>query len=294
MPDQDRIPQLDGVEEDDPLLPDEDEAEEFDSELFADEDEDEDAGDAGDEPASDGEDVDEGAESTEEPADQGEPEAEQTKGKDERLFTQADVERIIEQRLGRDRKAKTVRELEAIIGKPLEEFVEEVRRQQVEAIADKYGITEEEAREFLEQQAQLREFQQRQKELEEQQKIIQAKLQYVEDKRRAMSDPRRAQLIRQFEDEIDQIAEQFNVPFDVAARYVIGDKMLSGDLTGRLEEAAKQRVLRSKDNAAAPVSGRSGGASGPVLTPAERALAKALGLSAQEWAEEKAKMQRRR
>lgn len=293
MPDQDRIPQLNGVEEDDPMLPDEDETEEFDPSLFAD-DEDEDEG-ADDEPASEDEDAGDSETGEEEPVGQDEPEAEQeAKGKDERLFTQADVERIIEQRLGRDRKAKTVRELEAILGKPLEEFIDDVRRQKIEEIADRYGLSEEEARQFIEQQAQLREFQQRQKELEEQQKIIQAKLQYVEDKRRAMSDPRRAQLIRQFEAEIDQIAEQFNVPFDVAARYVIGDKMLSGDLTGRLEEAAKQRVLRSKDNAAAPVSGRSGGASGPVLTPAERALAKALGLSAQEWAEEKAKMQRRR
>jgi len=290
----DRTLQIEGVEEDDPTIEDEDI---LDPSLFAQGDDEDEYGEVDsveDEGEDDGEDpgVDATQEHGQEQADVQAVDEQRPQGQ---YLTQADVDRIVERRLSRDRKARTVREIESIIGKSLEEFKEEVLRQKAEEVADRYGLSEDEARQFVEQQAQIFEFQRRQKELEEQQKMIQAKLDYLEHKRRAMGDPKRAQLIRQFEAEIDKVADEANVPFDVAVRYVLGDKLLSGDLGSRLEDAAKQKVLRGgKDNAAAPVSARAGGAKGTTLTPVERALAKAFGIPANEWAEEKAKIRRSR
>lgn len=292
MPPEDEL-NLDGVFDDDPEIPDEEESEETaepgEGEQKPDEADDrqEAQGTAQDEPEGQG-----NAEGDEQPSGS----SQQAQGQavpTQPLFTQADLERIIGERLARDRKVQAVRELEMVAGKSLEEIVAEKRSQRLQEIAERYGVDEEEARRLLESEEKAKRLELEYRELEQRQNDLARLITYHAQKMQHMSNP----LAKRYEKEVDEFTNHgIYVDFGTGLAYVLGQKLLSGELMRDLQTAVEQRTIANIDkrSRAAPEAGTNVKPAGSTLTPEEKRLAISLGISPKEWAAEKAKLQQQR
>lgn len=287
MPDEKNLP---GVTNDNPNLPDEEEVDL--GALLAAEDEDEAAAlEEEPEPAQ--------VPTVEKPAEPtpGTPQPpaatpEQPTGQEEPRFTQKDLERIIGERLQRDRKTQTVAQLEAIAGAPLEKLVEEARRQQIERAQEQYAMTEDEAAAYVQQQEELRTLKAQQEAMSQQQQAMQQMMAYQQEKAKFAGNP----LAKKYEREIDEFSGMGSaLPYEAAMSYIIGQKVLAGDVLDSVRQAAQAQTLANvqKRAKAAPEAPQGGGAQSTGLTPQQKIIAARLGLSPREYAESLARINKK-
>ena len=209
----------------------------------------------------------------------------------QRLFTQADVDRIVQERLARDRKIRQLRELEQLAGMDLEGILAHVKENQVKAIAEEKGISEEDARHIVENQERLRRLEEEMQAERAYREHLARTMAYQQAKMRYMNNP----LVKKYEAEIDAFSQHgLLVDFEPAMNYIIGQHALMGDLLKDVKATTQQQVLAeiAKRGKVAPEAQANAAPQAISLTPEQKRYARALGVSEKEYAEELAKHQR--
>lgn len=210
----------------------------------------------------------------------------------EKKFSQEELEQIIGQRLSRDRQSNEVRQLQELTGMDLKSVIDHVKKNKITQQAEEMGITEEEAEQIFEKDNRLREMEgQMQQQSQEYQNLI-----YSQEKSKYLNDP----LVKKYEKEIDEFSKGgAALPFEPAMNYILGKKVLSGEITKNISQAAEQKTLKNVQNRAkvAPVNSSQAGkksSASSSLSKEERALAKTLGVTPSEFAKEKARLEKSR
>lgn len=223
----------------------------------------------------------------------------------ERTFTQEQVNQIVQERLARtkyqnEKVLEAVQALEAIHGKSLDQILASARQQQVNMLADEYGIDPQEAMRIVQDRERLTLLEKQEKEHRERLAQIEAQTKYLTEKQEYLAKhPDKAAFVRKYEREIDQVANggEARVDFEVALAFVLGQKLLDGEVIEDVKRQTEQKVLRNvqKRQKAKPV-GTGGAGSDPTagLTAFERRMAKEFGLTPQEVAAEKRRLARER
>ncbi len=293
--------QVDDVDEPDV---EEDREEEL-SRLFGDEEDDEDdEEDETDEDETDEDETDEEEEETEEqqkPKYQQVPKQEEgdqkTQPKEQKTFSEEEVNKIVQDRLARkDRQFREqynqlnnkLGQLEQLTGMDTDGIITHVKQAQVKARADDWGISEDEANRILENEQKANVMEKELGQQKQQNEQTQRMVQYDRDKQRHLSNP----LVKQYESKIDEFAQNgSSLNFEPAMKYVLGQAMLEGSID--YEKDAEQKVLakNKRKGKTKPEKGGSGGGSESynTLSKTEKVLAKNLGLSFKEFANEKQK-----
>jgi len=301
------------VTDDDPNAPD-DEGEEFpgadkirSGRLASDSDEDEDDEEEG-ETEEGGEEAPEATQTTEttgtpEPEDKGgePPEKPGEEKPPEKVFTQTDVERIVQERLSRDRKAQAVRELEARTGKTVDQLLAEQREARKQELALEKGMSEEDAEHYLTMEEENRLLKAQQQEAEERKREYERMAEYTRQRTVYESSPDipadLKPFVREYLTQIDEFADhgRKNLDFSVAATFVLGQNVpkiiakLNADWQKKLD-AKEQEVLRNvqRRGEVKPAEAAAGGAEpGPVLSQREKRAAALLGISEKAYAKQK-------
>lgn len=207
-----------------------------------------------------------------------------------------ELNRIIPQRLARDRKTQQVQELEMLAGMPLEAIREQVYQNKIADTADQMGITEEEAKKIVDQQYENAGLKAEKTNEQQQKAEVNAAMQqvkYLQDKTDYMKKPKLAMVLtKDVIAEIDDFTKQGSIlSFADGLRYVLGAKLESGELIQKVQAGAANKAKRAATTrAVAPQSKGSGNKSDSVaLTKQEKAIAASLGISEKEYATEKIK-----
>lgn len=215
-------------------------------------------------------------------------------------YTQAEIDRIVESRLGRDRKAKQVREIEAMVGMPLEQWVEQQRTAKVQQAMEQYTMTEDEAKAYVDNQERIAKLEADAQEVRERQDALARVTAYQQQRAQVIaSKPAIAPLAAQFAKEVDEFTHLGTEPvtYEEGLAFVLGQKLLNGELLPMIQRATEQRTIANIDKRgkAAPINAAQTGATTATgLDRTERHLSRALGLGEDEWATEKAQAQSRR
>lgn len=206
----------------------------------------------------------------------------------------AEVNRIIPERLARDRKTQEVTKLEHLTGMSLEQVTQTVIDNMVNQKAEELGISEEEARTIVTEKLENAGMKAERATEKQQQAEINTAMQqvnYLRDKTGFMAKPKLARILKNYEAEIDQFTQNGKVlTFEDGMKYVLGTKLATGELLNKVQAGAEQKAVRSMDKKrkAAPQSKSAGAKSETVsLTKEERQIAANLGISAKEYAAEK-------
>lgn len=216
------------------------------------------------------------------------PVAEAPKGKVEfSAEQQAHINQIIEDRMKRDRKSAEVRELEAATGKTITQILQEQREARIQEVALENGWDEQRATAHVNSEQRLRDLEAREIETTRLQDELVRKTAYTQAKaeyhNHAEVDPVLKQYAKQFAPDIDAFSKEgMQVDYPVATTYVLGTKL--PQIIKAVEAAVEQRVLKSVQTRGA-VRPESGGVATPTqsLTPAERQMAKRLGVAEKDW-----------
>jgi len=287
-----------GVEDDNPLVPDDEEIS-LKGLLGADEDEEEDEKEDGEHEPTDEDDeaiTEAVAEKNEEVKEEEKPvETPPTEEPPkEKLFTQAEIDRIIGERLARDKKVQLVRELETEAGLDMEAIVTHVRNNRIQNTAEQMGVTEDEARKIIEAQEKSQKLEAELNEVKQKQELFTKNTVYAQDKAKQINNP----LVKKYEKEIDAFSNQGAlVDFNTAMRYVIGTKVMEGELLKDVKTATEQRVLRDVNTRSKTTSVSTGKATAGgvvTLTKEQQKYARILGLSDKEYGEEIVKMEKQK
>jgi len=254
---------------------------------------------------------DDGKEDDDDPEDDPEPEEKPAEGEDEPEITPelekviedrvnervvTEVNRIIQSRLARDRKTQDVAKFEQLTGMSLEQATEMVTQNIIAAKADELGISEEEARAIVAKDQELAGLK-AERTVEQQQKAdIDAAMQqvkYLQDKQAYMSKPKLARVLKDCMAEIDAFTQNGTLlPFEDGVKYVLGNKLVSGELLNKVQEGAEKKAIANQQRqpkAAPQAKGNGSKSDTVVLSKEERQIAANLGLSEKEYAEEKLK-----
>lgn len=206
-------------------------------------------------------------------------------------FTQDDVNRIVQERLARDRKSQLVRELEELAGMDIEGIVNYARQNRIRAKAEEMGISEEEAQRIIENEEKAKIMEEQMKELQAQQQATIKAIKYGQDKLKYINNP----LVKKYEKEIDDFAQGgLMLEFEPAMNYILGQKLLNGELLEQMKEGIEKKTLANvtKRSKIAVEKTQTGGQSSEYLSPTERRIAAMLGVSPKEYLEEKQKIQK--
>ncbi len=296
-------PEPPDTEVDDVETPDaeEDETEEELSKLFGDDEDDDDE----EEEETDEEELEEPDEEEPEETDEGEEEETEPrykkvptekgdqKKKEQKTFTEDEVNSIVQDRLARkDRQfreqygqvSNKLSQLEQLTGMDADGIITHVKQAQVKSRADEWGISEEEANRILESEQKAQVMEKELGQQKQQNEQTQRMVQYDRDKQKSLSNP----LVKKYEKEIDEFSQNgAALNFEPAMKYVLGQAMLEGKVD--LEKDMEQKVLaerkRKKKGKTKPESGGSGGGaeSYDTLSKQEKQLARNLGLSVKEY-----------
>lgn len=229
------------------------------------------------------------------PDDDDKPEPEDTKAKPDKkpakpdpkqpdtgfYRSQAEFDRAITERLNRDRKYQQMREFEALTGVPLEQALEQVRKNQVEYAQEQYGMTPEQARQYAEALEKSRRLESVEAERQQQEAATRSINTYLIGKAKHLKNP----WAKKFEKEIDDFAHDgaIGVDYETALNYVVGQKILSGEID--MQKVTEQKVIRNieKRDRVAPVAPK-GTPKEVALTPMQKAVARNLGISEERYA----------
>ncbi len=223
---------------------------------------------------------------------------------EERKFTQAEVDRMIKDRLARkDRQYREeygkvnqkLTQLEQLTGMNVDAITTHIRQAQVKARSDEWGISEDEAHKILENEQKAQIMEQKLRAQEQQNEQTQRIVQYDRDKQKLISKYPQA---KQYENEIDEFAQNgAALGFEPAMKYVLGQAILEGKID--VEKDVEQKVLASTQRKAKikpEKAGSGGGAEGTTeaLTKQEKQLARNLGLSTKEYLASKKKLEKQK
>ena len=286
----------DGVEDDDPAVEDETE------EIEDDEAEDEEELDEFEALAEDDEEAEEGAEGAPE-----QPEGQQEEQQQAKIeFTpeqQQYIDQIVQERLARDRRSRGeatehlehVQQLEEKMGMRLPDIISKLDEQTIQdekdRLMDEYAMTEEEAATLAKERYEARTLKQRMDQYEQHAQSAERARSYEQAKQAQIANPKMASVIKKYEAEIDQAAGNGNIAsFDVALWHVLGKKYASGELSETVRNSIEQQTMAniSKRGKTAPIgASQSGKGKDSALSPEERRIAKAFGMTAKEYAKYK-------
>lgn len=208
-----------------------------------------------------------------------------------KYFTQEDLDRIIQERLARDRKSKLVRELEELTGSQLEEIVNYARQHKIQQKAEELGITEEEAKALIEKEEKLKEMEAQLNAYKQETEAIRRTIKYGQDKMKFLNNP----LVKKYEKEIDDFAQGgLMLDFEPAMYYVLGTKVANGELLQNLQEGAEKKAIANitkKSKANVEKVGNVAPSSESV-PPYLKNILNGLGISVKEYLAEKEKIQK--
>lgn len=208
-----------------------------------------------------------------------------------KYFTQEDLDRIIQERLARDRKSKLVRELEELTGTQLEEIVNYARQHKIQQKAEELGITEEEARALIEKEEKLKEMEAQLNAYKQETEAIRRTIKYGQDKLKFINNP----LVKKYEKEIDDFAQGgLMLDFEPAMYYVLGTKVANGELLQNLQEGAEKKALANitKKNKANVEKVGNIAPTTESVPPYLKNILNGLGISVKEYLAEKEKIQK--
>lgn len=219
---------------------------------------------------------------------------------------QPEVDRLIQDRLARDRRVqseaikKATEEqinatLRANYGLDLAGVQTLLDQKRIEEIQYEHGWDEQKAKEALDREKELARLRAREQEIEAREKATVLIRQYETDKAKYSSDAN----TQKYMTEIDEFSQGGTmVPFEAARNFVLGAHMQ--EILQATARAGEQRVLASqaRQQAKAPAQVKPAGGSGQSesfgLTPDEISIAKRLGLKPADYAKEKAKITKER
>lgn len=192
---------------------------------------------------------------------------------------QRKIDQIVQQRLGRNNNeyARLVRELERSTGMDIYQVMDTLRQNKIEELIDS-GMSEEDAKKLVDKDRQLAEMEEKQLAFEQQQR----EFIYSQQKAELIKNPH----IKKYEAEIDAFSQHGNfTDFDTAARYVIGSKVLDGELLDGVRQGAEKRALamsNKRQKVSAEKGRSSGGKADVTLSKQARAMAANFGLDPKE------------
>lgn len=204
-----------------------------------------------------------------------------------------ELNRIIPERLKRDRKTQQVANLEQIAGMPLEQITQQVVQNMIEAKADELGISEEESRSIVNTQIENAGIKaQRANEQSENQDITNAmqQVKYLQDKNEWAKKPKQSRVLtKEIVAEIDAFTQNGRVlSFEDGMKYVLGEKLASGELIQNVQAGAEKKAQKNiQQRGKASPQNRKSGSTKPddlagAITRQQMKLASAFGLTDKE------------
>ncbi len=228
-----------------------------------------------------------------------EPESDEDTAFNKRLTEE--LNRIIPQRLSRDRKTQQVQELEQITGMTLEQIREQVIENAVIDTADRMGISEDEAREIVMQKHENAGYKaEKQTKAQEEAELSAAmkQVKYLESKTEYTRQPRLARILtKEVVAQIDDFTKNGKIlSFKDGAQYILGQKLVEGELLSKMQAGAEQKAKRSAATSGGKATPKGGGGSSKSdgtgsLSRQERLIAAQLGVDPKEFAAEKIRIQ---
>ena len=212
-----------------------------------------------------------------------------------KLFTQEDIDRIIGERLARERRIQEERAIQEAEARKQEQEMNRWwgnrQQEQIKRWTD-LGYEEEVAvnlaREDVAREYRLWQAEERLRQYEVQQQQGSKTTQYMTDRNEYIAkNPLAAKYIQ----EIDDFAQNGSVlDFQTAMKFILGDKLIAGDLLDSIKTTTEQKTLanvskRSKMSVEKGGSAATAGAGS--LNKSELAMAKRLGISPKEYAKNK-------
>lgn len=206
---------------------------------------------------------------------------------DEKYFTQAELDRIIGERLAREREKyrgieaerEAAKRFAELVGVPIHEAVkrleEEAAREQAENMAKQMGVNPEYAQRLMQAEGKMQQLE------KQNQTIVQ---QMINEKQRM--ELKNAPFFSDYESKINELVSNIpGVDVKTAYYYVVGDHL--NEILQNASAGARQKTLAEiQKNAKSFVEGSGGGDSGTVTIPREMAeMAKVYGVSPQRLAE---------
>lgn len=257
-------------------------------------------------------DEDEEAEEAETEEEVEEPEVEEPQGEEqpvdpleEKKFSQRDLDRIIGQSRIQGREiADTVRLLEQETGMPLNQIWEHVKNRRVEEYENEYGMPREEAQRIVEATQKVPYLERNLQELWQQQHLTQQQQQfanaYQHEKAEFITKPE----VKRYEADIDAVISDSvrrgaPIGWTAAMNYVLGQKVLSGELTQSIRESTQQKTLHDVGKRPrTPESSGAGGQPSRSIPKELQMLAKSMGVDPRDaaknyWQEQKQEQKRR-
>lgn len=220
----------------------------------------------------------------------------------EPVFTKEQVEAIVQERLARDPYRNYGRMLEQRTGMTLQQLNEYAERQQEEEEVKKYAeenmVDEEEARRQVRLLRENQRYKQEFPQVQSQLQYTQAMLQYINDKARDINNP----YVRKYEKEIDAFAENGRLcSFESAKNYVLGQKLLSGELLEAIKSGTVNKTLADiqKQGKVKVQGGSQSGRSSTEMAagevdPFQKQIAMAMGVPLKEVIAERARIMKER
>ncbi len=231
-------------------------------------------------------------EPVEEPVDEVPKDEEPVQEPQQKVFTQEEVNKIVGNARIKGRELEEqVQMLEQQTGMKLPEVNEYVKQQAAQTMVDEYGIPEAEANQIVDNQHKVKVLEESLQYLNHQQQVNQQLFTYNQEKQQFLNNP----LVKQYEAEIDAISQGGQqLGFEAAMRYVLGGKLVEGNLADNIRSGAQQQNIRQKRPMPAP-EGVAGGASASQSAPKElQALARAFGVDQKNVAKEYFREQKRK
>lgn len=205
----------------------------------------------------------------------------------EKTFTQSELDRIIGERLAREREKykgidtemQAAKRFAELVGVPIHEAVkrleEEAAREQAENMAKQMGVNPEYAQRLMQAEGKMQQLE------KQNQTIVQ---QMINEKQRM--ELKNAPFFSDYESKINELVSNIpGVDVKTAYYYVIGDHL--NEILQNASAGARQKTLAEiQKNAKSFVEGSGGGDSGTVSIPREMVeMAKVYGVSPQRLAE---------
>ena len=246
-----------------------------------------------------GEDTEEDEPKEEEEKGDEKPEEKLVEKKEEppKTFTQADIDRIIGERLARERKTQEEQNSRLHQEQQQQQQVQQWYNDRLNAKTTRYeevmGLDKDTALKLAteDMQGELK-VKQVEIQLQEQQKqvaVTQQVSKYNQDKSETVT---KNPVIAKYLKEIDEFSGGGSqLDFDTAMKYVIGGKIVSGELTNDIKTAAEQKTLKnvSKRSKIGTEKGGQSSSTASQLTKDELLMCKALGVTPKTYAANKKK-----
>ncbi len=220
----------------------------------------------------------------------------------EPVFTKEQVEAIVQERLARDPYRNYGRMLEQKTGMTLQQLNEYAEKQQEEEEVKKYAeenmVDEEEARRQVRLMRENQRYKQEFPQMQYQLQHTQAMLQYINDKAKDINNP----YVKKYEKEIDAFAENGRLcSFESAKNYILGQKLLSGELLDAIKSGAINKTLADiqKQGKVKVQGGSQSGRSSTEMAadevdPFQKQIAAAMGVPLKEVIAERARIMKER